>query len=192
MLNADQIGRVWVSKGLRQRKDNLVLYRLQMKMELTHEEQMICMLAAVKLTAESTKGMDNPQRYQKDLETFEYLVESAEAIGSEWVVAKYFNLPFDPYENKFKVKADVGNAIEVRWTKYVAGQLIIHEYDRPNDIAVLVTGQAPHYFIAGWIPIAMAQRPKYRHSKQPNWWVTQINLQPIENLRKSNYGQSSI
>jgi hypothetical protein len=38
----------------------------------------------------------------------------------------------------------------------------------------------------------MAQRPKYRHSKQPNWWVTQINLQPIENLRKSNYGQSAI
>jgi hypothetical protein len=104
-----------------------------MKMELTHDEQMVCMLAAVKLTAESTKGMDNPQRYQKSLATFEYLVESAEAIGSEWVVAKYFNLPFDPYENKFKVKADVGNAIEVRWTKYVAGQLIIHEYDRPND-----------------------------------------------------------
>jgi hypothetical protein len=163
-----------------------------MKMQLTQEEEIICMLAAVKLTAESTKGTDNPQRHQKQLGTFEYLVESAEAIGSEWVVAKYFNLPFDPYENKFKVKADVGNAIEVRWTKYVTGQLIIHEYDRPTDIAVLVTGQSPHYFIAGWIPVAMAQRPKYRHSKQPNWWVTQINLQPIENLRKSNYGQSAI
>lgn len=163
-----------------------------MKMTLTHNEQMVCMLAAIKLTAESTKGLDNPQRYQKELATFDYLVESAEAIGSEWVVAKYFNLPFDPYENKFKVKADVGNAIEVRWTKYVSGQLIIHEYDRPTDIAVLVTGQAPNYFIAGWIPISMAQRPKYRHTKQPNWWVTQINLQPIENLRKSNYGHSAI
>ncbi len=63
-----------------------------MKMQLTHDEQMVCMLAAIKLTAESTKGTDNPQRYQKDLGTFEYLVESAEAIGSEWVVAKYFNL----------------------------------------------------------------------------------------------------
>lgn len=192
MLNSDPLGRFWVSKGFWERKDYLVLHWLQMKMELTHDEQMVCMLAAVKLTAESNKGMDNPQRYQKSLATFDYLVESAEAIGSEWVVAKYFNLPFDPYENKFKVKADVGNAIEVRWTKYVAGQLIIHEYDRPNDIAVLVTGQAPHYFIAGWIPIAMAQRPKYRHSKQPNWWVTQINLQPIENLRRSTYGHSAI
>ena len=168
------------------------MWWLQVKMQLTPDEELTCMLAAIKLTAESTKGTDNPQRYQKQLGTFEYLVESAEAIGSEWVVAKYFNLPFDPYENKFKVKADVGNAIEVRWTKYVTGQLIVHEYDRPTDIAVLVTGQSPHYFIAGWIPVAMAQRPKYRHSKQPNWWVTQINLQPIENLRKSNYGQSAI
>jgi hypothetical protein len=163
-----------------------------MKMQLTQQEEIICMLAAVKFAADNNKFSDNPQRHQKDLGTFEYLVESAETIGSEWVVAKYFNLSFDPYEQKRKVKADVGNAIEVKWTKYVTGQLIIHEYDRPTDIAVLVTGQSPHYFIAGWIPIAMAQRPKYRHSKQPNWWVTQINLQPIENLRKSNYGQSAI
>ena len=97
-----------------------------MKMQLTQEEELTCMLAAIKLTAESTKGTDNPQRHQKQLTTFDYLVESAEAIGSEWVVAKYFNLPFDPYENKYKVKADVGNAIEVRWTKYVTGQLIVH------------------------------------------------------------------
>lgn len=163
-----------------------------MKMHLTHDEQMICLLAAIKWEADTHKNTDNPQRYQKDLTTFEYLVETAEAIGSEWVVAKYFDLAFDPYEQKLKHKADVGNAIEVRWTKYVAGQLIVHEYDRPNDIAVLVTGQAPHYFIAGWIPMAMARRPKYRHSKQPNWWVTQINLQPIENLRRSTYGHSAI
>ena len=90
-------------------------------MQLTREEEIICMLAAVKLCVDNNKFMDNPQRHQKEMATFEYLVESAEAIGSEWVVAKYFNLPFDPYENKYKVKADVGNAIEVRWTKYVTG-----------------------------------------------------------------------
>jgi hypothetical protein len=106
-------------------------------------------------------------------------------------VAKYLAAEYDPFVSKHKEAADVGSQIEVRWTKYVAGQLIVHEYDRPNDIAVLVTGNAPHYFIAGWIPISIAKRPKYRHSKQPNWWVTQINLQPIENLRKSNYGQSA-
>jgi len=163
-----------------------------MKMQLTHDEQIHCVLGAIEMMKHSGKLADNEQRYQKQLPIFDYIVESAEAIGSEWVVAKYFDLPFDPYENKYKEKADVGNAIEVKWTKYDVGQMIIHEYDRPTDIAVLVTGKAPHYYIAGWIPVAMAQRPKYRHSKQPNWWVSQINLQPIENLRKSNYGNTAI
>ena len=163
-----------------------------MKMTLTKQEEVICLKAAIVLSQDGAMGADHSQRHNQSMNFFEYMVEVAETIGSEWVVAKYFGLDFDPFEQKFKHKADVGNAIEVKWTKYVAGQLIIHEYDRPTDIAVLVTGQSPHYFIAGWIPIVMAQKPRYRHSKQPNWWVTQINLQPIENLRKSNYGQSAI
>jgi len=163
-----------------------------MKMQLTHDEQMHCVLGAIDIHKKSGNLLESPAHLRPEMAIFDHIVERAEAIGSEWVVAKYFNLPFDPYENKWKVKADVGNAIEVKWTKYDMGQLVIHEYDRPTDIAVLVTGKAPHYYIAGWIPIAMAQRPKYRHSKQPNWWVSQINLQPIENLRKSNYGNTAI
>lgn len=163
-----------------------------MKMQLTRAEEVICLKAAIEFSVNGTMDADHKQRHNQQMNFYEYIAECAEAIGSEWVVAKYFGLAFDPFEQKLKNKADVGNAIEVKWTKYVAGQLIIHEYDRPNDIAVLVTGQSPHYFIAGWIPIAMAQKPRYRHSKQPNWWVTQINLQPIENLRKSNYGNIAI
>jgi hypothetical protein len=164
-----------------------------MKMQLTREQEIICHEAAVshyKLDTFLHPGMDST--YTKDKNLHELIAQYAEALGAEWIVARYLGFDYDPFVSKHKEAADVGSQIEVRWTKYVAGQLIVHEYDRSNDIAVLVTGQAPHYFIAGWIPIAMAQRPKYRHSKQPNWWVTQINLQPIENLRRSNYGQSSI
>jgi hypothetical protein len=89
-----------------------------------------------------------------------------------------------------KKKADVGDKFEVKWTKYTIGQLIVHEYDRTSDIAILVTGSSPHYFIAGWIPVSVAQKPRYRHSQQPNWWVSQINLQPIETLRKALYGNN--
>ena len=166
---------------------------MPLKMQLTRQEQITCHEAAVSHYKADTflhPGMDST--YTKDKNLHELIAQYAEALGAEWVVAKYLSADYDPFVSKYKEAADVGSQIEVRWTKYVAGQLIVHEYDRPNDIAVLVTGQAPHYFIAGWIPIAIAQRAKYRHSKQPNWWVTQINLQPIENLRKSNYGQSSI
>jgi len=166
---------------------------VQVKMLVDRDQQIACHEAATSHYKTDTfinPGMDGT--YTKEKNLHELIAQYAEALSAEWVVAKYLGVDYDPFVSKYKEFADVGNKIEVRWTKYVAGQLIVHEYDRPNDIAVLVTGQAPHYFIAGWIPIAMAQRPKYRHSKQPNWWVTQINLQPIENLRKSNYGHSAI
>jgi hypothetical protein len=161
------------------------------KIKLTANEMCVCMVAAVKITSDKGDLLESKGHYN-ETSFMTYLAELAESIGSEWAVAKYFGLPFDPFEDKGKVKADVGAAIEVRWTKYELGQLIVYEYDRPNDIAVLVTGTAPNYYIAGWIPVTMAQKPRYRHSKQPTWWVTQINLQPIENLRKSNYGTSAI
>jgi hypothetical protein len=130
--------------------------------------------------------------YTKDKNLHELIAQYAEALGAEWIVAKYLGVDYDPFVSKHKQAADVSSNIEVRWTKYVAGHLVVHEYDRDKDVAILVTGESPNYFIAGWIPVSMAKRTKYRHSKQPNWWVTQINLQPIENLRRSNYGHSAI
>jgi hypothetical protein len=165
------------------------LHWLPMKIKLTQNEMNMSMLASVK-KADTHNGL-LPLKYDAP-SYMAQLAQMAESIAAEWVVAKYFELPFDPFEDKYKVKADVGAAIEVRWTKYELGQLIVYESDRVNDIAVLVTGEAPNFYIAGWIPVSMAQRPKYRHSKQPTWWVTQINLQPIENLRRSNYGHSAI
>jgi hypothetical protein len=164
-----------------------------MKMILTREEEFICHEAAIALAKKNTDYWQTREgSYTKDKTLHDLIAQDAQSIGSEWVVAKYLGLSFNPYEQKGKHKADVGSHFEVRWTKYVAGQLIIHEYDRTDDVAILVTGESPHYFIAGWIPIAMAKRPKYRHTKQPNWWVTQINLQPIENLRRSNYGNRPV
>ena len=162
-----------------------------MRITLTKEEEFICHEAAIHLA----KGNNDywPTRetnYSKDKSLHDLIAQDAESIGSEWVVAKYLDLPFDPFEQKGKFKADVGHHFEIRWTKYEGGQLIVHEYDRPNDVAILVTGKSPKYVIAGWIPIAMAQKDRYRSSTQPNWWVTQINLQPIENLRKTTYGQN--
>jgi hypothetical protein len=163
-----------------------------LKIKLTENEMLVCILAAVKITHE--KGsLHAIHEYDRPASFMTYMAELAESIGSEWAVAKYFGKKFDPFDlDKGKIRADVGDNFEVRWTKYELGQLIVYEYDRPTDIAILVTGTAPNYYIAGWIPVAIAQKPRYRHTKQPTWWVTQINLQPIENLRKSNYGTSAI
>ena len=162
-----------------------------MRISLTRDEQFICHEAAVALAKANTDYWTTRDgNYSKDKSFHELIAQDAESIGSEWVVAKYLGYSFDPFEQKNKIKADVGLDLEVKWTKYEGGQLVIHEYDRPTDVAILVTGKSPSYFIAGWIPIAVAQKPRYRSSSQPNWWVTQINLQPIENLRRTTYGQN--
>ena len=162
-----------------------------MKIKLTQKEQFTCHAAALTLALKNENY--NKAGYwtiPQDKNLHEWLANDAEAIGSEWVVAKYFGLNFDPFMQKGKRIADVGKGLEIKWTSYASGQLIIYEYDRPTDVAVLVTGKSPDYYIAGWIPVAMAQKPRYRHTKQPTWWVTQLNLQPIENLRKSNYAHT--
>lgn len=163
-----------------------------MKITMPRAQEMICIKAAIQFIEDGDETLDTARRYNTSLTFYERVAELAETIASEWVVARFLDVPYDPYLPKMKKQADVGNAIEVKWTSHMEGSLIIHEYDRPQDIGVLVVGKSPHYFIKGWIPVAMAQKPRYRHSSQPNWWVSQINLQPIENLRRSTYGTTAI
>ena len=161
-----------------------------MKVKISRADELTCLKAAIQFVENGDETLDTDRRYNTAITFHERISELAETIASEWVVARHLGFDYDPFEPKMKKKADVGDKFEVKWTKYTIGQLIVHEYDRTSDIAILVTGSSPHYFIAGWIPVSVAQKPRYRHSQQPNWWVSQINLQPIETLRKALYGNN--
>ena len=116
----------------------------------------------------------------------------AQSIGAEIAVAKYFGDDnFEPTVDTFKREADVGSQIEVKWTLWQDGHLILNKTDRPQDVAILVVNKAPNYVLAGWIPIAMAKREKYLRG-DGSYWIPQTDLQPIENLRSSNYGDTSL
>ena len=161
-----------------------------MKIRISRNDEITCLKAAVSFVENGDETLDTDRRYNTGITFHERVAELAETIASEWVVARHLGFPYDPFEAKMKKKADVGDKFEVKWTKYMSGQLIVHEYDRVSDVAILVTGQSPHYFIAGWIPVAVAQKPRYRHSHQPSWWVGQLNLQPIETLKRSIHGNN--
>lgn len=158
--------------------------------KLSEADAYECHYAALWLTETGGNPRKLSGHYNKGLSWHESIAEFSESIAAELVVARYFNLPIDLYESKYKIKADVGNLLEIKWTHWHDGQLIIHEYDRNEDIAVLVTGQYPYYYIKGWIPVAMAKKDKYRHHSQPNWWITQRNLMPIDTLIRSSYGSA--
>lgn len=157
---------------------------------LTEQDAYACHYAATWLM--ENHGNPNTRTYQwnKGLTFHEQIAEFAESIASELTVARYFDLPIDIYKDKGKRLADVGQNLEIKWTHWADGQLIIHEHDRNEDIAILVTGQYPFYTLRGWIPVAMAKKDKYRHHSQPNWWISQRNLMPIETLIRSSYGSA--
>jgi hypothetical protein len=115
------------------------------------------------------------------------IARDAEAIGAEMVVARYLGVKdFEPTINTFKNQADVGSSIEVKHTSWKDGHLIVKPSDRDSDIAVLVVGESPNYLIIGWIPVVVAKSPRYKSDQSNSYWVSQINLQPIETLRGSN------
>jgi hypothetical protein len=164
-----------------------------MRVKPTIEDKVLAHTVALERIAEIHGQADDVSRYDKRLGFHDYVAQVAESIVAEILVARFLGfVEFDPRASRFKDSADVGSFVEVKWTRYETGQMIIYENDRNTDVAILVVGTSPNYRLAGWIPVAMAKRPKYRNSKQPTWWVTQQNLQPIENLKGSNYGQATL
>jgi hypothetical protein len=164
-----------------------------MKIKPTIEDKVLAHTVALERIAEIGGHPDHDSRYDKRLGFHDYVAQVAESIVAEILVARYLGyVNFDPRASRFKQTADVGSNIEVRWTRYDTGSLIVYENDRVTDVAVLVTGRSPNYNLAGWIPVAIAKKPRYKSSTQPTWWVTQQNLQPIETLKGSNYGTASL
>jgi len=131
-------------------------------------------------------------RYNSKLNNHEQVSEYAESLGAEMIVARYFGLDYDINLSNGKRGADVGQGLEVRWTSYVGGNLIVYPNDRDTDIAVLVVGKSPVYYIAGWLPVAFARRKRFKNPRQDSWWVDQANLNPIDTLIRSEYATAAI
>lgn len=141
-------------------------------------------------TVENANKVD--QSFQK-VNFFESIARDGEAAGAELALAKYFEIPdFELTVGTFKTQADIASRIECKWTRWIDGHLIIKASDRDQDIACLVVGSSPNFFVVGWIPVAIAKKDRFKHDKSDSWWVSQINLRPIETLRRSNHADSAL
>ena len=130
--------------------------------------------------------LDNPMSgaIQK-LNLAKSIARDAEAIGAEMVVARFlgykdFKATVNSFKNAPDVAANVG--IEVKHTAWHDGHLIVKPSDRDSDIAVLVTGSSPNYTLVGWLSVAVAKTKRFKSDRDSSWWVSQINLQPMETL----------
>lgn len=158
--------------------------------QVTPVEEWKCHARAMEMYFEHDgENLSSQPRHNTKLSTHQQVAELAESIAAEVVVARYFGLDYSIEHSCYKLEADVGKGIEVRWTHYTSGQLIIRANDREDDVAVLVIGRSPHFQIAGWIPVSIARKPRFRSGLFDNWAVPQSSLKPIEELAGSQYGR---
>lgn len=163
-----------------------------MKYKSTLEMQQLCHVAALKrLCATPDQVMGSEQRYNRGLNFHDRVTELAQATEAEWIVANYLGYAFDPFKDTMKTEADVGDKFEVKHTEN-GFHLIIYPNDRITDVAVMVTGKSPEFHIVGWIPVAMAKRPRFKKATQDSWWINMRDLQPMENLIRSSHGAAAI
>jgi hypothetical protein len=167
-----------------------LLWVLQMISRITREQEWACLDAATEKIKRRGFEPNHKSRVERDMTFMDFVAQTAEAYAAEWAVANYFKLPYQPSQSETKERADVGERIEVKWSRHPAGNLWIGHSDRADDVAVLVAGRTPLFSILGWIPVSIAKRDKYRHSTQDKWIVSQINLQPIETLERSNFANA--
>lgn len=162
------------------------------KIKLTHDEEVQAAAAAFLC---ETKGAENYYFHDQTMRgnIHESIRRTAEALGAEIAAARYFGIEDFKLEiDKYKERADLRNRIEVKHTKWLDGHLILRERDRVEDLAVLVVGESPTYYVKGWIPIRAAKSSRFKHDKDGSWWVSQINLNSMETLKESNYADVEI
>jgi hypothetical protein len=108
-----------------------------------------------------------------------------DGVGGECAVAAYLGfIDYVPENGTYKDKADVGDNIEVKHTYYDNGGLIINVADRNEDIAVLVQGRCPTYFIAGWMYVKDCKNDRYRDTRigGDSYLVQWQELRPMATL----------
>ena len=163
------------------------------KVTLNREEEVIAHQIGLKRAQYDFWKADSPKRFDKELNFHDFIVQQAESISSEMAVAKFLkDDSFNPDNDNYKNSADVGSNIEVKWTRWIDGHLIVYSYDREEDIAVLVVGKSPTYYLAGWIPIKQAKQPQNYVRAQNTYWVTQRRLNPMAEFARSIYGHASL
>ena len=101
----------------------------------------------------------------------------------ELAVAKAFDLYWGPGTFATRHDGDVCR-LEVRTTPRSGGALICHPEDPDDRAFILVTGQAPAYRLAGWIPGGDAKREAWWRTdvRAAAYFVPQSALRPIEEL----------
>ena len=125
--------------------------------------------------SKKTQETDNPHtRAVPWTNDHERKYEMQMAYGAEIGIARLLDLPWNGL-NTFKDKADVGDNIEVRWSR--SDNLILRHYDRDGDVAFLVQGSSlSTLFLAGYYSVTSGRTPEYKLENERTWFIPKDRL----------------
>ena len=168
-----------------------LLYVIMITLE--YETQALCVAAGItrhlayKRQYEGNTTKPNFKVRRHNLTPLQDVIDKANSAAAECVVAFHQEIQgFYPKFDTFREIADVGDNIEVKHTQG-GKHLIIRPGDRngARDVAVLVTGFMPTYYIEGWMPLSMIRVDKYW--RVDSWWVNKSDLFEMKTLARSVY-----
>ena len=86
--------------------------------------------------------------------------ENMEGACAELAAAKVLNVYWDGSNGTYKLP-DLSGSMQVRWTPYENGKLIVRPADDEYCKYVLVTGKCPNYTIRGYIQGVSAKNESF-------------------------------
>lgn len=115
----------------------------------------------------------------------EFATKQIDAVGAETAAAELLGVvDYEPSNETYKDKADIGKNVEVKHTYRRTGNLIVSSIDRDSDIAILVIGRMPVYVVMGWFPVQLAKQDKYRSEliTGESYLIPRADLHPMQHL----------
>ena len=175
------------------RQETLVSFGLGVGKKIILEELMVlrsieCGIKRAHSYKPQFEGVTTKKNYDQELNGgsfIEFTEKQIDAVGAECAVAEYLGFnDYLPSNKTYKDKADVGQNIEVKHTYREQGNLINSGIDRNSDLAVLVTGRCPTYYLAGWIWVDDAQNDKYKSEliRGDSYLIPRNKLKSIEHI----------
>jgi len=106
-----------------------------------------------------------------------------EGLLAEAAVAKALGIYYAPVTGALDTSlGDVLPGVQVRSTKYLTGNLLMHDSDADDHKFILVVGGSGEYRLAGWILGKRGKLKKYIKSNKGRsaYWVPQEDLVPFD------------
>jgi hypothetical protein len=147
------------------------------------EQKLVREKALARRTSAQRKRRKNAYGFDGDGEAIDIL-----GMAGEYVACRILDRPFDPVVGRLdREEGDIGTKVQVRTTSHRKGHLLIHPEDPDDHAYILIVGEMPTMYAAGWLRARDAKKKEWWREPQkgrPCFMVPQSALRDVPDRRK--------